>query len=280
MSMFGNPRPSGGQPPQSSRTRRQNIRGASPGPSSSVPSGAGLFAPSSTAAGKAPATGYTQQQHRERDQHYQQQVGMELTQDQKEEINDAVTMRLLRPPYYQPMTNLASQFNLFDLNQDRRIDYHELKVAMKALGFDTPKPELTDILRRHGVLASGQTPPPGTSPTNLYITYEAFLDIMTQKIAERDPMAEIGRAFDLFAGVGSNVRQDGREPKIGIDDLRRVAKELGENLEEEELQAMIEEFDLDNDGMSMPTSFTEHHSGFADATKVSRDEFIAICKGD
>ncbi|KAF8244202.1 EF-hand [Wilcoxina mikolae CBS 423.85] len=168
-------------------------------------------------------------------------MAAELTQDQKEEISDA--------------------FNLFDLNQDRKIDYHELKVAMKALGFDCPKPELLEILRRHGVLATGQPPTAGVSPSNLFITYEAFVDIMSQKIAERDPMEEIGRAFELFAGVGS-ARQDGREPKIGIEDLRRVAKELGENLEEEELQAMIEEFDIDNDGM------------------INREEFISICKGD
>jgi len=145
---------------------------------------------------------------------------------------------------------------------------------MKALGFDCPKPELLEILRRHGVLASGQPPTVGVSPSNLFITYEAFVDIMSQKIAERDPMEEIGRAFELFAGVGGQ-RQDGREPKIGIEDLRRVAKELGENLEEEELQAMIEEFDIDNDGMSMYPScnsiepnFTNEYRGFSQQGRI------------
>ena len=32
--------------------------------------------------------------------------------------------------------------------------------------------------------------------------------------------------------------------------LRRVARELGENMSEDELRAMIEEFDTDNDGES------------------------------
>lgn len=36
--------------------------------------------------------------------------------------------------------------------------------------------------------------------------------------------------------------------KIGFKDLERVAKELGENLTEEEIQEMIDEADLDHDG--------------------------------
>jgi centrin-3 len=48
---------------------------------------------------------------------------------------------------------------------------------------------------------------------------------------------------------------------IRLEDLRRVARELGEGLEEEELIAMIEEFDLDGKG------------------GVGQDEFISICMG-
>ncbi|KAI5777466.1 centrin [Geopyxis carbonaria] len=165
-----------------------------------------------------------------------------LTEEQKEEISEA--------------------FGLFDLNKDHKIDYHELKVAMKALGFDLPKPDLLALLREHGVLLTGQTPAnhANVSASNLYITQETFMSIMTQKILERDPEEEIGRAFDLFAGVSGG--RHGGQKMIGIDDLRRVARELGETLEDEELKAMIEEFDIDNDGM------------------ISREEFTAICKGE
>ena len=74
---------------------------------------------------------------------------------------------------------------------------------------------------------------------------------MTQKILARDPQEEIMRAFELF--------DEGAKGKINLNDLRRVARELGEGLEEEELVAMIEEFDLDGDGA------------------IDRDEFLAIC---
>jgi centrin-3 len=149
---------------------------------------------------------------------------------------------------------------LFDLDKDKKIDYHELKVAMKALGFDVPKPEILSILQTHGIPSSSHpqqsssaNPQPSTSthPTRLLLPLSAFQQLMAQKILARDPREEILRAFDLF--------DEGGKGKIDLADLRRVARELGEGLGEEELAAMIDEFDLDGDGA------------------IDRDEFVGIC---
>lgn len=136
---------------------------------------------------------------------------------------------------------------------------------MKALGFDLPKPEILSILQTHGTPSS---PPPASSsnpnPNNnnnqqqypythsrLLLPFPQFQTVMAQKILARDPREEILRAFELF--------DEGGKGKINLSDLRRVARELGEGLEEEELAAMIEEFDLDGDGA------------------IDREEFLGIC---
>jgi hypothetical protein len=53
-----------------------------------------------------------------------------LTADQKAEIREA--------------------FELFDADRTGAVDYHELKVAMRALGFDARKEEVRALVEEHG----------------------------------------------------------------------------------------------------------------------------------
>eukprot|EP01005_Ploeotia_sp_CARIB1_P001551 NODE_471_length_813_cov_459.912536_g462_i0.p1 GENE.NODE_471_length_813_cov_459.912536_g462_i0~~NODE_471_length_813_cov_459.912536_g462_i0.p1 ORF type:complete len:175 (-),score=24.42 NODE_471_length_813_cov_459.912536_g462_i0:217-741(-) len=142
----------------------------------------------------------------------------DLTEEQRQEIREA--------------------FELFDTDKNGQIDAHEMKVAMRALGFDVRKDEVLHLM--------GEVDRDGTG----LIQLQDFTEIMAEKISDRDPREEMLKAFQLF--------DDDSTSKITLKNLRRVARELGENMNDEELQAMIDEFDKDQDG------------------EINEEEFMAI----
>uniref|UniRef100_A0A0G4IFG4 EF-hand domain-containing protein n=1 Tax=Chromera velia CCMP2878 TaxID=1169474 RepID=A0A0G4IFG4_9ALVE len=145
---------------------------------------------------------------------------MELTEEQKQEVKEA--------------------FDLFDTDGSGTIDAKELKVAMRALGFEPKKEEVRKMIADIDKDGSGT------------IDFNEFLDMMTVKMSERDPREEILKAFRLF--------DDDETGRITFKNLKRVAKELGENMTDEELQEMIDEADRDGDG------------------EINEDEFLRIMK--
>ncbi|CDQ85865.1 centrin-3-like [Salvelinus alpinus] len=146
----------------------------------------------------------------------------ELTEEQKLEIKEA--------------------FELFDTDKDKEIDYHELKVAMRALGFEVKKVDVLKILKDYNREGNGK------------ITFDDFNEVVTDRMLQRDPKEEILKAFKLF--------DDDDSGRISMRNLRRVARELGESITDEELRSMIDEFDTDGDG------------------EINQEEFVSIMTGD
>ncbi|XP_051823346.1 centrin-1-like [Antechinus flavipes] len=132
----------------------------------------------------------------------------ELAEEQKQEIREA--------------------FDLFDIDGTGTVDVKELKVALRALGFEPKKEEIKKITTDIDKEGTGK------------ISFNDFLAVMTQKMAEKDTKEDILKAFRLF--------DDDETGKISFKNLKRVARELGENLTDEELQEMIDEADRDGDG--------------------------------
>ena len=70
---------------------------------------------------------------------------------------------------------------------------------------------------------------------------------MAVKMRERDPVEEMKKAFRLFI--------DDNSDKITLKHLKKVARDLGENMKDEELQEMIDEADRDGDGAISEADF-------------------------
>ncbi|XP_063702135.1 uncharacterized protein LOC134832150 [Culicoides brevitarsis] len=144
----------------------------------------------------------------------------ELTEEQKNDVQEA--------------------FQIFDTEGKGFIDIKDLKVAIRALGFEPKKEEIKKM--------AAEIDKDGASK----LSFEDFLGLMTSKIAEKDAKEEILKAFRLF--------DDDQTGAISFKNLKRVAKELGENLTDEELSEMISEADRDGDG------------------EINQDEFLRIMK--
>merc|ERR1712100_164175 len=118
------------------------------------------------------------------------------------------------------LDEIREAFSLFDADASGMIDIRELKAAMRALGFEVKNEELKKMV------ADIDNDGNGT------IEFTEFLQMMTGKMGEK-----VSKLFD-----------DDNTNKISFRNLARVAEELGENIDDEELQDMITQADRDGDG--------------------------------
>jgi len=138
------------------------------------------------------------------------------------------------------LTGIHEAFAIFDAEKNGFIPLKDLKLAMRALGFEPRRDEINKLATIYDKSGTG------------IISEEDFLNLMSEKISDKGTKEEILKAFRLF-----DNDQTGR---ISFKNLKRVAVELGENLTDEELKEMILEADQDNDG------------------EVNQEEFLRIMK--
>ena len=134
---------------------------------------------------------------------------------------------------------IKEAFDLFDTDKSGEIDVGELKQALTNLGIDAKNQTLQNMLA--DIDKNG----------NATIDFDEFIDMMTAKMSDKDTREDLEKVFDLFIG-------DDNTDKIDIKHLKRVCKELNENMTDDELNEMIVRADLDRDG------------------KVNFEEFYAI----
>ena len=85
---------------------------------------------------------------------------------------------------------LRESFELFDAEKTGTIDIHELKVLMRALGFQVKKAQVVKYVHELD---------PDNDGT---VSYQLFLKLMTDRYREVDPDEEVMKAFSLFDTEG------------------------------------------------------------------------------
>lgn len=119
---------------------------------------------------------------------------------------------------------IRQAFDLFDTNGTGKIDPKELKAAMQSLGFDSKNPTIFQLI------AELDTP---ESAKKGGIEFDSFVEAINNKLGDKESKEGIRRIFDLFI-------DDPNSDTITLSSLRRIARELGEQMSNEELKDMLE----------------------------------------
>eukprot|EP01013_Petalomonas_cantuscygni_P038745 TRINITY_DN69972_c0_g1_i1.p1 TRINITY_DN69972_c0_g1~~TRINITY_DN69972_c0_g1_i1.p1 ORF type:complete len:216 (+),score=38.48 TRINITY_DN69972_c0_g1_i1:114-761(+) len=115
--------------------------------------------------------------------------------------------------------DIKSAFDLFDVDGTGRIDARELKVALRALGFEPRRDELRKWV------ADVDRDGTGT------LDFNEFLEVLVTKMSDRDTREDALAAFRSFDLVGKG--------NVNLQDVKRVATEIGVSMSDEELAEMV-----------------------------------------
>ena len=155
----------------------------------------------------------------------------ELSDDQLNEIQDSFEL-----------------FNSEDKDSAGTINAEELLVVMRALGHEPSQADLKKQIAEVDKDNTGQ------------LDFDGYLNIILNKMAEQPTQEDLGKAFRLF--------DQGDKKCIDFDDLRRVAGQIGEPIEDGELMEMITEADRSGSGtvnqedfVKIVTSYAQHYDG-------------------
>ena len=114
---------------------------------------------------------------------------------------------------------IREAFAMFDTEGSGTIDPRELKAAMHSLGFEKKSPTVYEMIC-------------DLEDKGNDCDFDEFLDAISSKLGNRETKEGIDRIFDLF--------DDDKTGTINLNNIRRVAKELGETMSLDELKEMLQ----------------------------------------
>ena len=132
-------------------------------------------------------------------------------------------------------TEVKEAFALADRNGTGSIQIKEVGMVVRALGMNPSDEELGDMLAGKG--------------DGVHVNFDEFLDIVGPRINEIDNEDELREAFAVFDRDGQGF--------IRAAELRHMMTNLGEKLSDQEVDDMIREAGIDNDGQFRYQDFVD-----------------------
>lgn len=129
----------------------------------------------------------------------------------------------------QEIKEIKEGFDMFDFDGAGYIDPKKLRIAMHEEGFKAKQNTIYQMISDVDTDGSGS------------VNFEEFLDLMTSRIADRDTREDIAKVFRLYDSDNTGF--------ISLKNLMKVANELGETMNEQELMEMIKRADTDGDSL-------------------------------
>ena len=138
------------------------------------------------------------------------------------------------------LNSLAKSFKLF-ADKSGVMNLNNMVIAMKELKFDQSEPVVYDLISEL------------ESENRNGLTYDEFVDKLTEKLRDRESQKATERVYDLFV----------EDPKgtVTFEVLKKVHQDIGEDISEDDLRRLIK-------------------SGASNGTDIPYEEFHSIMTKD
>ena len=122
-------------------------------------------------------------------------------------------------------------FDSYDLNKTGEIERKEMKTILKKLGKESTNEEIEQIWKSMNKIESDYT-----------ISFDDFIEFIKRYNLSKNSMStdDIINAFEIF-----DKNHDGT---LSINEFKHILMDLGQKFSEDEVNEIITEIDLDNNG--------------------------------
>ena len=131
-------------------------------------------------------------------------------------------------------------FDSYDLNKTGEIERKEMKTILKKLGKESTNEEIEQIWKSMNKIESDYT-----------ISFDDFIEFIKRYNLSKNSMStdDIINAFEIF-----DKNHDGT---LSINEFKHILMDLGQKFSEDEVNEIITEIDLDNNGKINYREFVE-----------------------